>query len=152
MQKYISLDLESRLWFHTLYDRYAGVDEPTVEGCWFTNCIPISGDRYGVCRYTSKTAAQTPRGSGMNKQANWKAPRCGISNVERELQLVIILGSNTKAYLREGNGCCIYAFLSTAEGFEFAASRNQETSKPLNNHYSKPQCMRVIKMTRKKFH
>lgn len=29
--------------------------------------------------------------------------------MKRKLQLVIILGSNTKAYLREGNGCCIYA-------------------------------------------
>lgn len=111
--------------------------------------------------------------------------------MERKLQLVIIWGSNTKAYLREGNGCCIYAaffvnvsdvpakhyglvlsgnfpiwlgrragkgievvklLLFTAEGFEFAASRNQETPKLPNNHYSKPQCMRVIKMTREKFH
>lgn len=54
LQKYISLDLESRRWFHTLYDRYAEGDNPTIEGRWFTNCIPIQKNRFGVFKYTNK--------------------------------------------------------------------------------------------------
>lgn len=54
LQKYISLDLESQRWFHTLYDRYADDNKPTLEGRWFTNCIPTPRARFGAFKYTSK--------------------------------------------------------------------------------------------------
>lgn len=54
LQKYIYLDLESRRWFQILYDRYAEDGNSTIQGRWFTNCIPIPRARFGVFKYTSR--------------------------------------------------------------------------------------------------